>query len=411
MPILNAVIDSLDALGDELCSLDMSQTRYNLTSLNVHHTFEPDHRTSYKVRNAEPHEAKLVAPGTKGVYEDMLSRIGVQHANLGTDTDMDARAFEEFYDKTVDLADLCQLPDVNDRLNHVANSYQDFSLRKEELTQSLKRLANIPRIRQRLVRMPQMQEELDTISEQRKEMAREADAQTQALDGMEKDVLFLRMERTMDEESEEQAVGQLASKRKELERLTAELETKRRLLEARRRAYQEQRPLTAVEHAEKLLAEIVRMQNSQGSETQNSEALTAKRDAYTEKLTEIIGNSDALDVANGYLDKVFASTIDSVANDDVDTLEGRRASRRLSMSVTPSGRVLAAQILCILYSAGKLDSSGMAEDELRTQITEFAKEQNWNPELVVQAMYEVLGKKLARRYRSNRTHMIRLLWD
>ncbi|KAJ2499247.1 hypothetical protein GGH96_003693 [Coemansia sp. RSA 1972] len=408
MPILNAVIDSLDALGDELCLLDMSHTRYNLTSLRVHHTFERDHHLPYKVRNAEPHEAKLVAPGTKGVYEDMLSRIGVQHANLDT---MDDRAFEEFYDKTVDLADLCQLPDVNDRLNQIANSYQEFSLRKEELTKELKRLANIPRIRQRLVRMPQMREELDAMREQRKEMEREAEGQTQLLDGMEKDVLFLRMERTMDEESEEQAVAQLASKRKELERLTSELETKRRLLDARRRAYQEQRPLTAVEHAEKLLAEIVRLQNVEGSETQNPEALTAKRDAYTDKLTEIIGNSDALHVANGYLDKVFANTIDSVANDDVDSLEGRRASRRLSMSVTPSGRVLAAQILCILYSAGKIDASGMAEDELRTQITEFAKEQNWNPELVVQAMYEVLGKKLARRYRSNRTHMIRLLWD
>ncbi|KAJ2837086.1 hypothetical protein J3B01_002378 [Coemansia erecta] len=411
MPILNAVIDSLDALGDELCSLDMSHTRYNLTSLRVHHTFEPDHHLPYKVRNAESHEAKLVAPGTKGVYEDMLSRIGVQHANLGTDTDLDAQAFEEFYDKTVDLADLCQLPDVNDRLNQIANSYQEFSQRKEELTKELKRLANIPRIRQRLVRMPQMQQELSAMREQRMEMEREAEGQTQLLDGMEKDVLFLRMERTMDEESEEQAAGQLASKRKELERLTSELETKRRLLDARRRAYQEQRPLTAVEHAEKLLAEIVRLQNNPVCETQNPEALNAKRDAYTDKLTEIIGNSDALHVANGYLDKVFASTIDSVANDVVDSLEGRRASRRLSMSVTPSGRVLAAQILCILYSAGKIDASGMAEDELRTEITEFSKEQNWNPELVVQAMYEVLGKKLARRYRSNRTHMIRLLWD
>ncbi|KAJ2297162.1 hypothetical protein IWW55_004882, partial [Coemansia sp. RSA 2706] len=291
----------------------------------------------------------------------------------------------------------------------VANSYQEFSLRKEELAAELKRLAVIPRMKQRLAKLPQMQRELDEAAVQRREMADEAGQQAQALEAMEKDISYLRMEHTMDQQSEEQAQAQLLEKRAELQRLKADLETKQRLLEARREAYQRRRPLTAVEHAERLLGELTRCREQV---SEDNPALHAKRDAFAERLADIIGNSDALELTNGMLDKVFANTIDSVANEDVESLEARRASRRLSMTVsTPSGRVLAAQILCILYASSKGDQPAMTEDELRAQITEFAREHQWNPELVVQAMYEVFGKKLAKRYRSNRTHMVRLLWD
>ncbi|KAJ2792280.1 hypothetical protein GGI18_000519, partial [Coemansia linderi] len=232
MPILSAVIDSLDALADELCSLDLSRPRYNLTGLGVQHRFEADTRPSFVVRDAEAHEAKLVAPGTKGVYEDMLARIGVQHANLGVEADkeLDAQAFEEFYDKTVDLADLCQLADVNERLNQVANSYQEFSIRKEELSSELKRLAVIPRIKQRLAKLPQMARELEEAAAQRHAMEAEAEEHLSSLDGMEKDISYLRMEHSMEQESEEQAMAQLKAKKDELARLSSELEAKRRLL-------------------------------------------------------------------------------------------------------------------------------------------------------------------------------------
>ncbi|KAJ1811940.1 hypothetical protein LPJ56_005654, partial [Coemansia sp. RSA 2599] len=247
MVILNSVITSLDALGDELCALDMSRPRYNLTALGVRHTFEDDAYPSFVVRDAEAQEAKLVAPGTKGVYEDMLSRIGVQHANLGVDADkeLDSQAFEEFYDKTVDLADLCQLPEVNERLNQVANSYQDFSMRKEELSAELKRLAAIPRIKQRLGKLPQMKRELEETVLQKKEMQTEAEELLRGLESMEKDISYLRMEHSMDQESEEQAAAQLAAKKQELAKLKTELENKRRLLESRREAYTKRRPLTA----------------------------------------------------------------------------------------------------------------------------------------------------------------------
>ncbi|KAJ2082047.1 hypothetical protein GGI16_007397, partial [Coemansia sp. S142-1] len=209
MPILNAVIDSLDALADELCSLDLSRPRYNFTGLGVVHRFEADTRPSFVVRDAEAHEAKLVAPGTKGVYEDMLARIGVQHANLGVEADkeLDSQAFEDFYDKTVDLADLCQLADVNERLNQVANSYQEFSMRKEELSSELKRLAVIPRIKQRLAKLPQMARELEEATAQRQAMETEAEEHLSSLDGMEKDISYLRMEHSMEQESEEQALA------------------------------------------------------------------------------------------------------------------------------------------------------------------------------------------------------------
>ncbi|KAJ2777673.1 hypothetical protein H4R18_005034 [Coemansia javaensis] len=410
MPILKAVLDALDAVGDELCALDLSQERYNLSALGVRHQFEADAQPSFVVRDAEEHEAKLVAPGTKGVYEDMLARIGVQHANLGVedDKDLDAQAFEEFYDKTVDLADLCQLPGVNDRLNQVANSYQELMLRKEELASELKRLAATSRMRQRLARLPQMQRELDEAAAQRREMAQETQSHMQALDAMEKEVSYLRMEHTMDQESEEQAVARLGAQRSELQRLRAELETKQRVLAARRDAYQRQRPLTAVEHVERMAGELARL----GAAAQDSAEHHAARDRYVERLAEIINNSDAIEVANRFLGRIFANTIDSVANEDVDSLEGRRASRRLSMTAsTPPGRVLAAQILCVLYGAAQEDPAGIAEDDLRAQIADFAREHQWNPDLVVQAMYEVLGKKLARRYRDNREHMVRLLWD
>ncbi|KAJ1963736.1 hypothetical protein GGI12_001871 [Dipsacomyces acuminosporus] len=411
MAILNSVIESLDSLADELCALDLSRPRYNLTALGVHHTFEPDTRPSFIVRDAEVQEAKLVAPGTKGVYEDMLSRIGVQHANLGVEPDkeLDANAFEEFYDKTVDLADLCQLPDVNERLNQVANSYQEFSIRKEELSSELKRLAVIPRMKQRLAKLPQMRKELEEIIEQRKEMERETEEHIQTLDAMEKDISYLRMENSMDQESEEQAIAQLKAKKQELDRLKTELANKRRLLESRKEAYRKRRPLTAVEHSERMLNELGRVLETA---TEDDESLHAKRDMYVEKLSEIISNSDAIDVTNQFIDKVFANTIDGVANEDVEGLEARRASRRLSTTAaTPSGRVLAAQLLCILYMQSRTEQGAMAEDELRTQITEFARERQWNPDLVVQAMYEIFGKKLAKRYREDRRHMVRLLWE
>ncbi|KAJ1796635.1 hypothetical protein LPJ59_003629 [Coemansia sp. RSA 2399] len=412
MPILKAVIESLDTLGDELCVLDMSRPRYNLTALGVKHTFEEDTRPSFVVRDAESQEAKLVAPGTKGVYEDMLSRIGVQHANLGIETDkeLDSQAFEEFYDKTVDLADLCQLPDVNERLNQVANNYQEFSIRREELSTELKRLAIIPRIKQRLAKLPQMRRELEETIVQRQEMESETKEHVKTLDAMEKDISYLRMEHSMEQENEEQAMAQLNAKKSELTKLKAELETKQRLLESRKEAYRKQRPLTAVEHSERMLDELVRLKESAAIEDDPS--LHEKRDMYSERLSEIISNSDAIEVTNRYMDKVFANTIDSVANEDVDSLEARRASRRLSMTAaTPSGRVLAAQLLCILYTQSQTDQAGMLEEDLRSQITDFARERQWNPDLTVQAIYEVFAKKLAKRYREDRTHMVRLLWD
>ncbi|KAJ2522033.1 hypothetical protein GGI11_001842 [Coemansia sp. RSA 2049] len=418
MPILKAAIDSLDALGDELCMLDMSRPRHNLTGLGVRHTFEKDGRASFVVRDAESQEAKLVAPGTKGVYEDMLSRIGVQHANLGVDAAgrevLDAQAFEEFYDKTVDLADLCQLPDVNERLNQVANSYQEFSIRREELSAELKRLAVIPRIKQRLAKLPQMRRELEESTVQRHEMEVETGELVRTLDAMDKDISYLRMEHSMDQENEEQALAQLGAKRSELERLKAELETKQRVLEARREAYRRRRPLTGVEHSERMLGALERLKESVAEETEPEAAqrLHGKRSVYTQRLAEIISNSDAIEVTNRYMDKVFANTIDSVANEDVDSLEARRASRRLSMTAaTPSGRVLAAQLLCFLYTRSQADQTGMLEDDLRAQISDFARERQWNPDLTVQAMYEVFAKKLAKRYRKDRTHMVRLLWD
>ncbi|KAJ2833469.1 hypothetical protein GGI24_000845 [Coemansia furcata] len=411
MAILTAVIDSLDALADELCSLDLSRPRYNLTGLGVEHRFEADTRPSFVVRDAEAHEAKLVAPGTKGVYEDMLARIGVQHANLGVEADkeLDAQAFEEFYDKTVDLADLCQLADVNERLNQVANSYQDFSMRKEELSSELKRLAVIPRIKQRLAKLPQMVRELEEATAQRQAMEAEAEEHLSSLDGMEKDISYLRMEHSMEQESEEQALAQLKAKKDELARLGSELEAKRRLLESRKDAYRKRRPLTAVEHSERMLSELAHVR---ATVAQDDEALHAKRDTFVERLSEMVGNSDAIELTNRFVDKVVANTIDSVANEDTESMEARRASRRLSMSATtPSGRVLAAQILCILYTQSRSEQAGMPEDDLRSQITEFARERQWNPDLVVQAMYEVFGKRLAKRYRENRTHMVRLLWE
>ncbi|KAJ2714588.1 hypothetical protein H4R19_001650 [Coemansia spiralis] len=413
MAILKGVLDSLDALGDELCGLDLSRPRYNLAALGVQHQFEADAQPAFVVRDAEEHEAKLVAPGTKGVYEDMLARIGVQHANLGVeaDSELDAQAFEEFYDKTVDLADLCQLAEVNDRLNQVANSYQDFSLRKEELAAELKRLAATARMRQRLAKLPQMRRELEEATAQRQEMARAAEEHTQALDAMEKDIAYLRLEHTMDQESEEQAAAQLCAKQAELQRLRGDLETKQRVLAARRDAYQKRRPLTAVEHADRMLGELRRLAGA----AQDNAELHSVRDRYVERLTEVVGTSDAIDITNQFLRKVFANAIDSVANEDVESLEARRASRRLSMTAsTPSARVLAAQILCILYAAAAQSNHhlpGMPEDDLRAQITEFAREHQWNPDLVVQAMYEILGKKLVRRYRDSRIHMVRLCWD
>ncbi|KAJ2755000.1 hypothetical protein GGI19_001992 [Coemansia pectinata] len=411
MPLLTAVIDSLDALADELCSLDLSRPRYNLTGLGVVHRFEADTRPSFVVRHAEAHEAKLVAPGTKGVYEDMLARIGVQHANLGVEADkeLDSQAFEDFYDKTVDLADLCQLADVNERLNQIANSYQEFSMRKEELSSELKRLAVIPRIKQRLAKLPQMARELEVATAQRQAMEAEAEEHLSSLDGMEKDISYLRMEHSMEQESEEQALAQLKAKKDELARLSSELEAKRRLLESRKYAYRKRRPLTAVEHSERMLSELARVQ---GAMAQDDESLHGKRDAFVERLSEMVGNSDAIELTNRFVDKIFANTIDSVANEDTESMEARRASRRLSMSATtPSGRVLAAQLLCILYTQSRSEQAGMPEDDLRTQIAEFARERQWNPDLVVQAMYEVFGKRLAKRYRENRTHMVRLLWE
>ncbi|KAJ2455652.1 hypothetical protein GGF42_003391 [Coemansia sp. RSA 2424] len=411
MPILSAVIDSLDALADELCSLDLSRPRYNLTGLGVTHRFEADTRPSFVVRDAEAHEAKLVAPGTKGVYEDMLSRIGVQHANLGVEAnkELDAQAFEEFYDKTVDLADLCQLADVNERLNQVANSYQEFSMRKEELSSELKRLAVIPRIKQRLAKLPQMARELEEATAQRQAMEAEAEEHLSSLDTMEKDISYLRMEHSMEQESEEQALAQLRAKKDELARLGAELEAKRRLLDARKDAYRKRRPLTAAEHSERMLGELAR---ARGAAVQDDASQHAKRDAFVERLSEMVGNSDAIELTSRFVDKVFANTIDGVANEDTESMEARRASRRLSMSATtPSGRVLAAQILCILYTQSRAEHAGMPEDDLRSQISEFARERQWNPDLVVQAMYEVFGKRLAKRYREARTHMVRLLWE
>lgn len=425
MPILNAVIESLDTLGDKLCELDLSQPRYNMSALGVSHIYEANNKPSFVVRDAEPHEAKLVAPGTKGVYEDMLSRIGVQHANLGVeaDKDLDAQAFEEFYDKTVDLADLCQLPEVNERLNQVANSYQELSARKEELSSELKRLAVIPRIKQRLAKQPQMEKEKEETVAQRQKMEIEAEAHTREIDSMEKDISYMRMEHTMDQESEEQAIAQLQSKKNELEQLQEELANKKHLLDTRKDIYRKKRPLTAVEHAERMRDELNRTVSSDDSQGDGDGSdMGAMRDRLAEKLSEIIGNTEAIGVTNQFIDKVFAKTIDGVANEDVDSLEGRRTSRRLSMSVSvPSGRVLAAQLLCILYSRQNDseqtaamdtdDSGGMTEDELRALITEFSRERQWNPDLAVQAMYEVLGKKLAKRYRENRTHMVRLLWS
>ncbi|KAJ2076315.1 hypothetical protein GGI09_008467, partial [Coemansia sp. S100] len=250
---------------------------------------------------------------------------------------------------------------------------------------------------------------LEEATAQRQAMETEAEEHLSSLDGMEKDISYLRMEHSMEQESEEQALAQLKAKKDELARLSSELEAKRRLLESRKDAYRKRRPLTAVEHSERMLSELARVR---GSVVQDDESLHGKRDVFVERLSEMVGNSDAIELTNRFVDKIFANTIDSVANEDTESMEARRASRRLSMSATtPSGRVLAAQLLCILYTQSRSEQAGMPEDDLRTQIAEFARERQWNPDLVVQAMYEVFGKRLAKRYRESRTHMVRLLWE
>ncbi|KAJ1810970.1 hypothetical protein LPJ56_004356, partial [Coemansia sp. RSA 2599] len=196
----------------------------------------------------------------------------------------------------------------------------------------------------------------------------------------------------------------------ELAKLKTELENKRRLLESRREAYTKRRPLTAVEHAERMLADLTKAQQAVA---EDNPSMHGGREAMVRRLAEMVSNCDATELTNRFVDKVFAATIDGVANENVESLEARRASRRLSMaSATPAGRVLAAQLLCVLYTKAQEDAGGMPEDELRGQLAEFARERQWNPDLVVQAMYEVFGKKLAKRYRENRTtHYVRLLWE
>ncbi|KAJ1672552.1 hypothetical protein EV182_006952, partial [Spiromyces aspiralis] len=110
-------VSRLDELADGLLSFDLSKPRFNLSALGVHHSVEPDTKPSFIVRNAEPHETRLVAPGTKGVYEDMLSRLGVHNTTLrqarlhvqpgrlwqrltDADAEFDANEFEVFYNKT-----------------------------------------------------------------------------------------------------------------------------------------------------------------------------------------------------------------------------------------------------------------------------------------------------------------------
>ncbi|OMJ14454.1 hypothetical protein AYI70_g7860 [Smittium culicis] len=127
------ILNDIDSSTDKISNFSFSAPIQNLSSLRIDSTFSNQNPT-YIFRKADVNEARLVAPGNKQVCDDVLKRFGVNPNNSFKNIDKSNRKdLEDFYNRTVDLADICALEDVNQRINEFANQYQLLLAREDAL--------------------------------------------------------------------------------------------------------------------------------------------------------------------------------------------------------------------------------------------------------------------------------------
>ncbi|OLY81494.1 hypothetical protein AYI68_g4391 [Smittium mucronatum] len=170
-------LSQISPVCEKLKSFSLSLSIPNLESLGIDSSL-PIPNQSFILRNASLQEARLVIPGNKQICDDVLKRFGVNPLYQFRDFSKDNRKeLEEFYNKTVDLADICALEDVNERINVFANQYQE--LLTHELSLSLEKDKFVPpqNLLRKVSTLDSINSELLSLSQQKTELEQEIYAQ------------------------------------------------------------------------------------------------------------------------------------------------------------------------------------------------------------------------------------------
>ncbi|KAJ1916201.1 hypothetical protein H4219_003914 [Mycoemilia scoparia] len=394
-------IDRLDSLADSLLSYDLSKPRYNLSALNVYHTFESDSKPSFIVRNAEPYESRLVAPGTKGVADE--------------ETELDANEFEN------------ELPEINERLEMVANKYQEFANEKNILTRELKKYTINTKLKGKESKFEQVDRELAETKIQYEQIYNEIEAEKNLLDENSEQLNMLMERVEISEKSEADMASLIEDKKKEkwypqLAQILEEVEHNKAILEEKEQLLENNQPKDIAEHLNELYGILTEKRN--GSGASSSYSSHSKVTQVLERLQQLIDETDDLESIIQFLEQVlqlYINTIDAVAKGGVtfenNNANEERMSRRLSLAtaVTPQQRTLCAQLLCLLYDHQQTNGNeneflGMPEQALRKELTEFAEENGIQTEQVSQIIYSLYGKRLIEVDRTTQDHLVQSTW-
>ncbi|KAJ1678667.1 hypothetical protein EV182_003586, partial [Spiromyces aspiralis] len=336
--------------------------------------------------------------------------------------------FEVFYNKTVDLADICELAEINDRLETIANNYQEFTRAKDDLTQELKKYTVKTKIGSKQAKFDAIDKELKSAKEQYEALYREIEDEKQLVDRTSQQLMDLLAKAEVTERTEAEVAEIIEQKRKEasLAELRMEIDEADRELDGKNVTLEATRPQTVSERLQQLKADILRSQAQHGGR-RGSYDNDPRVIQFKERLQQMVGEFNDLDYINQSLERMYINTIDTVAKGDIEfsspvSAETERTTRRLSLAtvLSPQQRILCGQLLCLLYDYSQAHNStsadeskgttGMPEMALRNELQEFAQDHGIRSEQVSQILYNLYGKRLIEVDRTTRDHLVKTTW-
>ncbi|PVV03506.1 hypothetical protein BB560_002010 [Smittium megazygosporum] len=165
-------LKDLSDLSDKIKSFKLDSGLLNLSSLGI----QPLNKTlppSFVIRQALEHEIKLVGPEYKHICEDVSKSFSVNPNLNGTDGKTNKEELEEFYNKTVDLADICGLEDVNQRITDFANKYEEIQLSLSSLEKEKARFTPSAKLIAKLSNADALEAEYNQLLSQQAELQKE----------------------------------------------------------------------------------------------------------------------------------------------------------------------------------------------------------------------------------------------
>ncbi|PVU90601.1 hypothetical protein BB559_004558 [Furculomyces boomerangus] len=164
------VLDELTQISSQIKAFAFEDSAYNLSALGIKSSsYNP--APPFIVRPPNEQEARLVVPENKQVCDEVLKRFNVNSSyNINSGKPMNRKEIEDFYNKTVDLADICGLEDVNDRIDLFANQYQELLKTKDIAAKEMEKYVPSTKLINKTMNMEKLEDELSSLIAQKTEL-------------------------------------------------------------------------------------------------------------------------------------------------------------------------------------------------------------------------------------------------